>query len=94
MPATVENSITAELSPTRRDSTFSYDPSPVGSPIRQSTEMDRLRGTGRSSASSSTEHTRTESVRGASPLLFQTPGIRASTRRVRAAAYDFQMMHN
>lgn len=54
MPATVDNTIAAELSPTRRDSTFSYSPA---SPPLQLAEMDRLRGT-----ASSLEHIRTPGI--------------------------------
>lgn len=84
MPATTENSVATELSPMRRDSTFSYESSPV-CPL-QPAEMERLRGAARE-LSASTEHIRTDSadsgISFACPLTLRTPGIASSAKRVR-----------
>ena len=66
MPATIEVNSTSELSPSRRDSTFTYEPGQSSA-----AEMDRLRI---ALLSRSTEHVRTESVD--SGIGDNPPGVR------------------
>lgn len=44
MPATVDNSLTSEVSPTRRDSAFSYEPSPLlhSTDVRMASRKDSI----------------------------------------------------